>query len=128
MINTTARHRIHWTKSYHAAPTHIQTLQEWIRELQEQGPEGIVIAVAGNKSDKCESPGDAHLREVEAAEAQAYAAEIGASFLETSAKTRTNVNEIFETISRSLPAYEPPQNYQNTLKLQAGKHQQSSCC
>ena len=48
--------------------------------------------------------------------------------METSAKTKSNVNEIFEQISRSLPAYEPPQNYQNTLKLQAGKSQSSSCC
>jgi len=105
-----------------------KTLQDWIRELQEQGPEGIVIAVAGNKSDLCDAPENAHLREVSTAEAAAYAAEIGASFLETSAKTKSNVNEIFEQISQNLPAYEPPQNYQNTLKLQAGKSQGGSCC
>jgi len=59
-----------------------ETLQQWVTELRAQGPENIVLAIAGNKSD-LESE-----RQVPAAEAQAYATSIGASFLETSAKVR----------------------------------------
>lgn len=99
-----------------------RTLQDWVAELKAQGPENIVIAVAGNKSDLSDQ------RQVDTPSAEAYAASIGATFLETSAKTKSNVDEIFLNISNNLPAYEPPKNYQNTLKLQAGKHQSSSCC
>jgi GTPase SAR1 family protein len=28
-----------------------ETLQQWISELRAQGPENIVLAIAGNKSD-----------------------------------------------------------------------------
>lgn len=99
-----------------------RTLQTWINELQEQGPENIVIAIAGNKSD-LESE-----REVDAETARSYAASIGASFLETSAKTKANVDEIFVDISKNLPTAEPVQNYTNTLKLHAGRQRQSSSC
>lgn len=99
-----------------------KTLQDWVAELKSKGPENIVIAVAGNKSDLADQ------RQVDTPSAEAYAASIGASFLETSAKTKANVDEIFLNISKSLPAYEPPKNYQNTLKLQAGKHQSSGGC
>ena len=58
------------------------TLKEWGNELKEQGPENIVMAIAGNKSDRADE------RQVEAAAAQNYAASIGASFMETSAKVR----------------------------------------
>lgn len=28
-----------------------QTLKKWVKELKEHGPEDIVVAIAGNKSD-----------------------------------------------------------------------------
>jgi len=55
-------------------------LKDWVAELRNQGPEHIVLCVAGNKSDL-----EAH-RAVDAAEAAAYAAEANALFFETSAK------------------------------------------
>mmetsp|Transcript_20119 Transcript_20119/g.33937 ORF Transcript_20119/g.33937 Transcript_20119/m.33937 type:complete len:199 (+) Transcript_20119:89-685(+) len=98
-----------------------ETLQQWVSELRTQGPENIVLAIAGNKSD-LESE-----RQVPLSEAQAYAASIGASFLETSAKTKSNVDEIFLNISKSLPAYVPAQQPYNSLKLNKAKSS-SSCC
>jgi len=74
-----------------------QTLKNWVRELQQLGPENIVLAVCGNKSDLEEK------REVSTAEAKAYAAEIGALFLESSAKLNKNVADVFTDISRRLP-------------------------
>eukprot|EP00163_Fabomonas_tropica_P033404 TRINITY_DN875_c0_g1_i2.p1 TRINITY_DN875_c0_g1~~TRINITY_DN875_c0_g1_i2.p1 ORF type:complete len:204 (-),score=67.08 TRINITY_DN875_c0_g1_i2:336-947(-) len=69
----------------------------WVKELQRQGNPNIVIALAGNKADL-----DAK-RKVDADEATAYAEENGIFFMETSAKTATNVNELFVAIARKLP-------------------------
>ena len=74
-----------------------QTLKNWVRELQQLGPENIVIAVCGNKSDLEDK------REVSTAEAKAYADEIQALFLETSAKLNKNVQDLFVDMSRRLP-------------------------
>ena len=74
-----------------------QTLKNWVRELQQLGPENIVLAICGNKSDLEDK------REVSTAEAKAYAAEIGALFLESSAKLNKNVADVFTDISRRLP-------------------------
>ena len=54
-----------------------------------QGPPDIAIAIAGNKADLADQ------REVESAAAAAYAQEIGAMYLETSAKDDLNVHDIF---------------------------------
>ena len=66
----------------------------WVKELQRQASPTIVIALAGNKADL------AAKRMVEYDEAQAYAEENGLLFMETSAKTAYNVNEIFLAIGK----------------------------
>lgn len=77
----------------------------WVKELQRQAAPNIVIALAGNKADL------AAKRQVEMADAQTYADENGLIFMETSAKTAVNVNEIFMAIARKLPKnVEPSQN------------------
>jgi len=72
----------------------------WVKELQRQASPNIVIALAGNKADL------ANTRAVECDEAQAYADENGLLFMETSAKTAKNVNEIFVEIADKLPKNE----------------------
>jgi len=74
-----------------------QTLKNWVRELQQLGPENIVIAVCGNKCDLEDK------REVSTAEANAYAEEIDALCIETSAKLNKGVQDLFVDISRKLP-------------------------
>jgi len=60
---------------------------------------------------------------VEAEEAQAYADENGLFFMETSAKTAANVNDLFYEIARKLPkanpAAAPPAGV--VLNTQAGR-------
>jgi GTPase SAR1 family protein len=108
-----------------------QTLKNWVRELQQLGPENIVIAVCGNKSDLEEKRVRVtrhrmtfHVRScagtslrvassptrslspmqvVSTAEAKAYADEINALFIETSAKLNKGVADVFVDISRRLP-------------------------
>ena len=52
-------------------------------------------------------------------EAEEYAASIGASFMETSAKDKTNVDELFANISKALPEHVAPAQPYNSLKLNA---------
>jgi len=76
--------------------------KKWVKELQRQGNPNIVIALAGNKVDL------ASKRTVEIEESQAYAEENGILFMETSAKTAANVNELFVAIAKKLPKNQPP--------------------
>ncbi|XP_039112743.1 ras-related protein Rab-5C [Hyaena hyaena] len=75
--------------------------KNWVKELQRQASPNIVIALAGNKADL------ASKRAVEFQEAQAYAEDNSLLFMETSAKTAMNVNEIFMAIAKKLPKNEP---------------------
>lgn len=60
--------------------------------------------------------------------AQAYADEIGAMFVETSAKEDTHVQDIFVELSKRLPAKEPPPPPSDTLDLEATSGASSGCC
>ncbi|KAG8009263.1 Ras-related protein Rab-5C [Nibea albiflora] len=74
--------------------------KNWVKELQRQASPNIVIALAGNKADI------ANKRAVEL-QAQAYADDNSLLFMETSAKTAMNVNEIFMAIAKKLPKNDP---------------------
>jgi GTPase SAR1 family protein len=68
----------------------------WVRELKNQAPDNVIIALAGNKLDL------AQLRDIETIEAQQYASEIGAIFGETSAKDSSGIRNIFEQIGNTF--------------------------
>ena len=73
----------------------------WVKELQRQANENIIIALAGNKLDLVTDSPDK--RVITTADAEAYAREAGLLFFETSAKTAENVKELFSAIARKLP-------------------------
>jgi len=71
--------------------------KNWVKELHRQASANIVIALAGNKADL------SNKRMIEYEDAQAYSEENGLLFMETSAKTAMNVNELFLAIAKKLP-------------------------
>lgn len=73
----------------------------WVKELQRQANENIIIALAGNKADLVAEHPDK--RAITTADAEAYAREAGLLFYETSAKTAENVRDLFTAIARKLP-------------------------
>lgn len=75
--------------------------KSWVKELQRQANENIIIALAGNKKDIVDEYPDK--RAITTADAEAYAKEAGLLFFETSAKTSNNVKELFTAIAKKLP-------------------------
>ncbi|TAQ87638.1 hypothetical protein B7494_g4014 [Chlorociboria aeruginascens] len=77
--------------------------KQWVKELQRQANENIIIALAGNKLDLVDGEGQEGNRAIAYADAEAYANEADLLFFETSAKTPTNVSELFTAIAKKLP-------------------------
>eukprot|EP00123_Amoebidium_parasiticum_P014037 comp22292_c1_seq1/m.33056 comp22292_c1_seq1/g.33056 ORF comp22292_c1_seq1/g.33056 comp22292_c1_seq1/m.33056 type:complete len:203 (-) comp22292_c1_seq1:346-954(-) len=97
--------------------------KSWVKELQRQASPNIVIALAGNKADLPQ-------RAVPQDEAQAYAEENGLYFMETSAKTAVNVNEIFLAIAKRLPKTDSRAENTGNLVVRAEQEpqQKAGCC
>ncbi|ETO03361.1 GTP-binding protein YPTM1 [Reticulomyxa filosa] len=73
-------------------------VQDWLDEVHKCTGDNVIKLVVGNKADLIE------LREVEETVAQAYAQRVNSSFVETSAKTASNVDKAFLTIAQQLVA------------------------
>lgn len=73
-----------------------EKLKEWVRELQSNVDEPLVLAIACNKADLADQ------RIVSMETAQQYASSIGALIYETSAKSNTGVSQLFNEVARRL--------------------------
>jgi Ras-related protein Rab-21 len=71
-------------------------LKDWVTELQTVLGNDLLIAVACNKCDLSSR------REVSMEQAQDFAASLGATLFETSAKTNQGVEELFLDLSAKL--------------------------
>ncbi|PAA85495.1 hypothetical protein BOX15_Mlig010303g2 [Macrostomum lignano] len=73
-----------------------QRAKSWIRELNEKATAVKVVALAGNKVDLQQQ------RLVDLNEAQQFADDKGLVFMEASAKTAMNVNDLFLSVAKRL--------------------------
>lgn len=71
-------------------------VQNWVRELRSVVGPDIVLCIAGNKCDL------ERQRQVELADAEAYAKGVGAHHFLTSAKTGRGVEEVFLDLAKSM--------------------------
>lgn len=104
-----------------------QRAKSWVKELQRQGSQDVVIALAGNKIDREDE------RQVSQEEAKKYSDENGLFFIETSAKTNVNVRELFMAIARKLPKETPDKKAGtgfiiNESELEAPQQGGGGCC
>ncbi|KAG5104125.1 hypothetical protein JHK82_041095 [Glycine max] len=76
--------------------------KKWVQELQTHGNQKSVMALVANKSDLEPK------REVEAEVGEQFAQENGMFYMETSAKTAENINELFYEIAKRLARALPP--------------------
>lgn len=115
--------------------------QDWIKELRKQAPEGIVVALVGNKADLADE------REVDESEVREYTAELDRESREAlgtsagavihydcSAKSGDGVLDVFNAIARALPVEDVGNKRTSQAKKvelnrrQAQLLQQLSCC
>jgi len=104
-------------------------VKQWLNEIDRYANENVNKLLVGNKSDLTAK------KVVDYATAKAFADEIGIPFLETSAKSATNVEQAFMTMATEIKTRMASQpvasNKGNTVKpgegrpVSAGK---SSCC
>jgi small GTP-binding protein len=79
-------------------PETMLTLRSWVDELNDNGPPGLVLVLCGNKSDLCID------RRVDRTSAEVFAREIGAFYIEASARFGVNVDTIFSVIADRVSA------------------------
>jgi small GTP-binding protein len=80
--------------------------------LRAKESEAVPMVLVGNKSDLDSK------RQVQLAEGQALAQQLGAEFRETSAKTRSNVDDAFFTAVRLIWKYFPQEGHKQKKRLQ----------
>ncbi|KAH8984131.1 ras family-domain-containing protein [Lactarius akahatsu] len=74
-----------------------ETIEWWFTERSKHAPKSAVKIIVGNKAD------NEHTRQIPTADGAAYAARMGALFVESSAKTSAGVREVFrDTLERVL--------------------------
>ena len=83
----------------------------WYEEVKENCPKNIILGLAGNKCDLCES------EVVTEEEGKEFAEGMGAIFKLTSPKYKTGINDLFQTIGyKVLPILFPNiENKENSL-------------
>lgn len=71
-------------------------VKDWVNELRLNVPEDIIMVVVGNKVDREKN------RQLSFEMGQEYARSVGATFVETSAKTKQGIEEVFTDVAQRL--------------------------
>ncbi|PON45587.1 Small GTP-binding domain containing protein [Parasponia andersonii] len=96
--------------------------KKWVEELQRQGNSNLVMALVANKSDLEPS------REVDTEEGEEFAQENGMFYIETSAKTAENINDLFYEIAQRLAKACPSKPSTMNLNNEVQHRRKLFCC
>ncbi len=91
----------------------------WVTELKRKGDPGVTIALAGNKCDL--------ERGVDRDEALEYAKSQGIMYMDVSAKSNTNIKEMFVAIAKALPKASQADNA-DMVDLMSKPDKKKGCC
>ena len=96
----------------------------WVRNLDEHGAPGVQKVLVANKIDL------AHKRKVPAADAQALADKYGMTYIETSAKDDTNVDQCFYKLAKLIADKMRSERGQGVdlADTHSGRASSSKCC
>ncbi|GAW79108.1 ras-related protein Rab-5C [Plasmodium gonderi] len=94
----------------------------WIHELKSVHSNDIIIALAGNKNDLEKN------RVVDRELAESFANSNNILFIETSAKTGQNVNELFLRIAKKLPLQKKEQDKFSGIQINNTEETKKKCC
>jgi len=104
-------------------------VKQWLHEIDRYASEGVNRLLVGNKADLTTK------RQVEASTAKEFADSLSVPFLETSAKSATNVEQAFITMASEIKnrmASAPTNKPGNTTSLPVGRSAQpvksQGCC
>lgn len=101
-------------------------INNWVSEVKKNAGSGVVMLLVGNKSD-LESD-----RVVTSKEGQDFANMLGINFLETSAKTDSNIKETFNVLAKNIHEQLPDsQRFDERMVNQTTirqKKQKKGCC
>lgn len=102
-------------------------VKQWLNEIDRYASENVNKLLVGNKSDLIQK------KKVDFETATAFANEMSIPFLETSAKTATNVEQAFVTMAQEIKqrvTTQPVSAGASTLKVGGGKpvKQKDGCC
>lgn len=101
-------------------------MKKWVEQLQANGPKDIVLAVVGNKIDRCDE------EEVDYAHIKEYATGLGAILKLVSAKQGKNIDDLFNTVGQMALKRRVAVTSSNPgTKLPGGKDKdkkKKSCC
>jgi GTPase SAR1 family protein len=99
-------------------------MKKWVEELQANGPKDIVLAVVGNKIDRCDE------EEVDYAVVKEYASSLGAVLKLVSAKEGKNIDDLFNTVGEMVLKGRATQTTTGGSKVTAAKKKdkKKGCC
>ena len=103
-----------------------EVMKKWVEELQANGPKDIVLAVVGNKIDRCDE------EEVDYAMVKEYATSLGAILKLVSAKEGKNIEDLFNTVGemafKKLAQGTPANTGGQKVTNKKDKKKKSGCC
>lgn len=91
--------------------TSFSRAQAWVKELIQQANSQIVIALVGNKADMASEN-----RVISKEEGSEFASSNGLMFMEVSAKTGMNVEEVFHNLATKIASQSTPEAKSTTVR------------